>query len=61
MRNDEPFLENNDAGALAQANVDIVRESLLVLDKDLRVLAASRPTCKAAGPWVSVRATLNVR
>ena len=31
-----------DAGTLAQAIVDTVREPLLVLDKDLRVLAASR-------------------
>lgn len=31
-----------DGGALAQAVVDTVREPLLVLDKDLRVVAASR-------------------
>jgi hypothetical protein len=31
-----------DAAALALAIVDTVREPLLVLDKDLRVLAASR-------------------
>ena len=34
--------EHTDAAALAQAIVDTVREPLLVLDKDLRVLAASR-------------------
>jgi two-component sensor histidine kinase len=42
MRDNQPFIENKDAGALAQAIVDTVREPLLVLDKDLRVLAASR-------------------
>jgi two-component sensor histidine kinase len=42
MRDHHPFSENNDAGTLAQAIVDTVREPLLVLDKDLRVLAASR-------------------
>jgi PAS domain-containing protein len=36
------LLKNNDAAALAQAIVDTIREPLLVLDKDLRVLAASR-------------------
>jgi two-component sensor histidine kinase len=38
----QPFVENKDAGTFAQAIVDTVREPLLVLDKDLRVLAASR-------------------
>src|SRR6202045_2720803 len=42
MRDSQPFIENGDAGTLAQAIVDTVREPLLVLDKDLRVLAASR-------------------
>jgi two-component sensor histidine kinase len=42
MPDNQPFVENKDAGALAQAIVDTVREPLLVLDKDLRVLAASR-------------------
>jgi two-component sensor histidine kinase len=36
------FSEVEDACALAQAMVDTVREPLIVLDKDLRVLAASR-------------------
>jgi two-component sensor histidine kinase len=36
------FSEVEDACALAQAMVDTVRESLIVLDKDLRVVAASR-------------------
>ena len=36
------FSEVEDACALAQAMVDIVREPLVVLDKDLRVVAASR-------------------
>jgi len=42
MLEDQPFSANRDAGTLAQAIVDTVREPLLVLDKDLRVLAASR-------------------
>jgi two-component sensor histidine kinase len=42
MRNNQPFIENKEAGTLAQAIVDTVREPLLVLDQDLRVLAASR-------------------
>jgi PAS domain-containing protein len=42
VQNGEPFIQNGDAGTLAQAIVDTVREPLLVLDKDLRVLAASR-------------------
>ena len=42
MHDGQPFIENRDAGTLAQAIVDTVREPLLVLDKDLRVLAASR-------------------
>jgi chemotaxis protein methyltransferase CheR len=36
------FSEVEDACALAQAIVDTVREPLIVLDKDLRVIAASR-------------------
>src|ERR1700674_5168580 len=42
MLDNQPFVENKDAGTLAQAIVDTVREPLLVLDKDQRVLAASR-------------------
>ena len=38
----EPFTDIEDARALAQAIVDTVREPLLVLDSDLRVLAVSR-------------------
>jgi hypothetical protein len=34
MLNNQPFIENKDAGAFAQAIVDPVREPLLVLDKD---------------------------
>ena len=37
----EPFKDIEDARALAQAIVDTVREPLLVLDGDLRVLARS--------------------
>ena len=36
------FTDAADACALAQAIVDTVREPVLVLDKDLRVIAASR-------------------
>src|SRR5579859_1277803 len=42
MRVSQRHLENTDVGTLARAIVDTVREPLLVLDKDLRVLAASR-------------------
>ena len=42
MQNNQPFVENKDAARFAQAIVDTVREPLLVLDQDLRVLAASR-------------------
>src|SRR6202453_4878265 len=42
MPNSQPFIENKDAGTLAQAIVDTIREPLLVLDKDLRVRTASR-------------------
>lgn len=38
----EPFTGIDDGRALAQAIVDTVREPLLVLDQDLRVVAASR-------------------
>ncbi len=38
----DQFTEIRDACALAQAIVDTVREPVLVLDKDLRVIAASR-------------------
>jgi chemotaxis protein methyltransferase CheR len=37
-----PFIHMEDAHTLAQAIVDTVREPLLVLDKELRVVAASR-------------------
>lgn len=42
MTNLGPFAAIEDGRALAQAIVDTVREPLLVLDKDLRVVAASR-------------------
>jgi chemotaxis protein methyltransferase CheR len=38
----QPLMEIDDGGALAQAIVDTVREPLLVLDEDLRVVSASR-------------------
>ena len=38
----EPLTGIEDTGALAQAIVDTVREPLLVLDSDLRVVTASR-------------------
>ena len=42
MRRSKPFADIEDGRALAQAIVDTVREPLLVLDSDLRVVAASR-------------------
>jgi len=42
MTNIGPFATIDDGRALDQAIVDTVREPLLVLDKDLRVVAASR-------------------
>jgi two-component sensor histidine kinase len=39
---DDPLNDVEDARLLAQAIVDTIREPLLVLDKDLRVIAASR-------------------
>jgi chemotaxis protein methyltransferase CheR len=42
MRSSDPFASVEDARALAQAIVDTIREPLLVLDKDLCVVAASR-------------------
>ena len=42
MTRGEPFADIEYGRALAQAIVDTVREPLLVLDKDLRVVAASR-------------------
>ena len=43
----EQFAAITDAWAFAQGIVDTVREPVLVLDKDLRVLAASRSFCSA--------------
>jgi two-component sensor histidine kinase len=42
MVDPDPFSNIEDGRALAQAIVDTIREPLLVLDKDLRVVAASR-------------------
>ena len=42
MSDTDPFGSIEDGRALAQAIVDTIREPLLVLDKDLRVVAASR-------------------
>src|ERR1700722_3097305 len=42
MRDSQPLIESMEVGTLAQAIVDTVREPLLVLDKNLRVLAAGR-------------------
>ena len=42
MTNPGPFDGFEDSRALAQAIVDTIREPLLVLDRDLRVVAASR-------------------
>jgi PAS domain-containing protein len=38
----DSFVDIDDGRALAQAIVDTIREPLLVLDKDLRVVVASR-------------------
>jgi hypothetical protein len=42
MLNNQPFIENKDAGAFAQAIVDTVREPLLVLDLHVLAYAARR-------------------
>jgi PAS domain S-box-containing protein len=42
LPNSQPFIDVDDGRALAQAIVDTIREPLLVLDKHLRVVAASR-------------------
>lgn len=42
MNDPDPFSSIEDSRALAQAIVDTIREPLLVLDKHLRVVAASR-------------------
>jgi len=42
MDSSDPFARVGDGNALARAIVDTIREPLLVLDKDLRVVAASR-------------------
>src|ERR1700676_2581092 len=41
-RKSQPFVDGDHGGALAQAIVDTVREPLLILDKDLRVVTASQ-------------------
>ena len=47
------FAGIEDACALAQAIVDTVREPVLIFDKDLRVIAASRSFYSVFGlaPW----------
>ena len=42
LHNSEPLFDIDDGHELAQAIVDTLRESLLVLDKDLRVVTANR-------------------
>jgi len=42
MGDPDPFSSIEDSRTLAQAIVDTIREPLLVLDKDLRIVAASR-------------------
>ena len=46
-----PFASIAPGHALAEAIVDAVREPLLVLDLDLRVIAASRSFYTAPSPW----------
>jgi hypothetical protein len=55
MLDNQPFIENKEASTLAQAIVDTVREPLLVLDKDLRVLAAWRPGSGWNSAWRDLR------
>src|SRR5689334_10412633 len=43
--NGQEFVDLNEGNTLAQAIVDTIREPLLVLDKDLRVVTASRSFC----------------
>ena len=52
-----PFSDFGDGRALAQAIVDTVREPLLVLDKDLRVVAASRAIGRLSPIMESATAT----
>ncbi|MGB5184548.1 MAG: PAS domain-containing protein, partial [Xanthobacteraceae bacterium] len=40
--NGQPFINLDDAHPLAQAIVDTIRDPLLVLDQDLRVVTANR-------------------
>jgi PAS domain-containing protein len=40
--NNQPFIDLNDAHPLAQAIVDTIRDPLLVLDQNLRVVTANR-------------------
>jgi PAS domain-containing protein len=47
LASNELFTEVEEAREFAQAIVDTVREPFLVLDQDLRVLAASRSFCSA--------------
>ena len=42
LHNSEPLFDIDDGHELAQAIVDTLREPLLVLDKDLRVVTANR-------------------
>src|SRR4051812_34286121 len=43
IADDPTLIDIDDGRALAQAIVDTIREPLLVLDKDLRVVTANRP------------------
>jgi PAS domain S-box-containing protein len=43
--NGQAFVDLNEGSTLAQAIVDTIREPLLVLDKDLHVVAANRSFC----------------
>ena len=46
MTDNELFTEIDEARGFAQAIIDTIREPFLVLDQDLRVLAASRSLSK---------------
>lgn len=47
LSKEAPYVDLNDGLVLAQAVVDTMRDPLLVLDHDLRVIAAGRSFCQA--------------
>jgi PAS domain-containing protein len=47
--NKQPFIDLDEAHPLAQAIVDTIRDPLLVLDQDLRVVTANRAFDRRSG------------